>query len=204
MAALAAPSLSAASPVAPPHTANPAPAPVTCCHSTDDFPWRDLPEPGKSADVIIDANSPRYRFHAGDSRFVAFRLPMATAPYRLEIRALPTPDAAQPGGWRVFYPQAVLLDADHLVSRTANAENARLEPVGGELAPDGAYLLQLPVDPVADAERYLVIHTVAPPPAPTASKAWLQSRGAAMRAALAWQAGAVDTGRLRITVLTTH
>ena len=196
---LAAPALLAAPPAVP--SSSPSAAPVACCRSTDEFPWRNLPAFGQSVEVGIDAQSPHYRFHTGESAFAAFRLPMATAPYRIQIRALSIPEASAPGGWRVFYPQAVLLDADHLVSRTASAENARLEPVGGELAPDGAYLLELPIDPVTDAERYLVIHTVAPQPAPTPSKAWLQSRGAVMRAASGWQAGAADTGRLRITVL---
>jgi hypothetical protein len=95
----------------------------------------------------------------------------------------------------VFYPQAVLLDAFHLVTRTADAENALPEPVGGELAPDGAYTLFLPIDPATDEDRYLVIHTVPPAPAPTSSEAWLRSRSPVMRAAFGWRAGASDTGR---------
>ena len=175
-----------------------------CCRSTDDFPWRDLPAVGKTLDVEVDATAPRYRFHPGESAFAAFRLPMASAPYRIEIRALATPDPAVPGNWRVFYPQAALLDADHLVSRTTGAENARPQPVGSELAPEGAYVLYVPVDPAADAERYLVIHTVPPAEAPTPSPGWLRSRNPAMRAALGWQAGPSETGKLRITVLPTN
>ncbi len=177
-------------------------APVTCCRSTDDFPWQDLPAPGQSLEVEITVASPTYRFHAGDSRFVAFRLPVATAPYRIELRALPTPATDVPGGWRVFYLEAVTLSADHLVSRTAPAENLVLEPVGGELAPQGAYTLFLPVDPAADAEKFLVIHTVPPNEAPEATPQVLQARGAAVRAVSTWQAGASATGRVRISVVT--
>lgn len=178
-----------------------APAPGTCCRSTDDFPWQDLPALGQSLEVVIDSRSPTYQFHAGESRFVAFRLPMATSPYRIELRALPAAANDVPGGWRVFYPQAVMLDGDHLVSRTAPAENLVLEPVGGELAPSGAYTLFLPVDPAADGEKFLVIHTAAETAAPPATPQFLQARGAAMRAAGNWQAGASDTGRLRISVV---
>lgn len=184
-------------------TAAPAgnPAPAACCRSTDDFPWQDLPALGQSLEVVIDSRSPTYQFHAGESRFVAFRLPMATSPYRIELRALPAAANDVPGGWRVFYPQAVMLDGDHLVSRTAPAENLVLEPVGGELAPSGAYTLFLPVDPAADGEKFLVIHTAAETAAPPATPQFLQARGAAMRAAGNWQAGASDTGRLRISVV---
>ena len=176
-------------------------APAACCRSTDDFPWQDLPALGQSLEVVIDSRSPTYQFHAGESRFVAFRLPMATSPYRIELRALPAAANDVPGGWRVFYPQAVMLDGDHLVSRTAPAENLVLEPVGGELAPSGAYTLFLPVDPAADGEKFLVIHTAAETAAPPATPQFLQARGAAMRAAGNWQAGASDTGRLRISVV---
>ncbi len=182
-------------------TGNPAPAPAACCRSTDDFPWQDLPAPGQSLEVVIDSHSPTYEFHAGESRFVAFRLPMATGPYRIELRTLPTPAKDVPGGWRVFYPEAVMLDGDHLVSRTAPAENLVLEPVGGELAPGGAYALFLPVDPAADGEKFLVIHTGQEPAAPESTPQFLQARGAAMRAAGNWHAGASDTGRLRISVV---
>jgi len=175
-------------------------APVTCCRSTDDFPWLDLPAAGQTLEVEISATSPTYRFHAGDSHFVAFRLPMATAPYRIELRAPPPPAADVPGGWRVFYPEAVMLTADHLVSCTAPADNLVLEPVGGELAPQGAYTLFLPVDPAADAEKFLVIHTVPANEAPEATPQVLQARGAAVRAVGTWQAGASETGRLRISV----
>ena len=119
--------------------------------------------------------------------------------------SLPTapPAAANdvPGGWRVFYPEAVMLDGDHLVSRTAPAENLMLEPVGGEVAPSGAYTLYLPVDPATDGEKFLVIHTTAETAAPAATPQFLQARGAAMRAAGNWHAGASDTGRLRISVV---
>ena len=186
---------------ASPSTRNPAPAPVTCCRSTDDFPWQDLPAPGQSLEVVIDSRSPTYQFHAGESRFVAFRLPMATSPYRIELRALPTAASDVPGGWRVFYPEAIMLDGDHLVSRTAPAENLVVEPVGGELAPGGAYTLFLPVDPAADGEKFLVIHTAPENAAPEATPQFLQARGAAMRAAANWHAGASDTGRLRISVV---
>lgn len=172
-----------------------------CCRSTDDFPWQDLPTPGKSADLVIDAASPSYLFHAGESPFLAFRLPAATAPYRIELRALPTPAADVPGGWRVFYPEAVLLTADHLVSRTAPAENLVLEPVGSELAPTGAYALFLPIDPATDNEKFLVVYTVGAKASPEATPQMLQARGAAVRAAGTWQAGASDTGRLRLTVV---
>jgi len=182
-------------------TRNRTPAPPTCCRSTDDFPWQDLPALGQSLEVVIDSTSPSYQFHAGESRFVAFRLPMATGPYRIELRTLPTPAAEVPGGWRVFYPEAVMLDGDHLVSRTAPAENLVLEPVGGELAPSGGYTLFLPVDPAADGEKFLVIHTAAETAAPEATAQFLQARGAAMRAAGNWHAGASDTGRLRISVV---
>ena len=182
-------------------TANPAPAPAACCRSTDDFPWQDLPAPGQSLEVVIDSRSPTYEFHAGESRFVAFRLPMATGPYRIELRTLPTPAKDVPGGWRVFYPEAVMLDGDHLVSRTAPAENLVLEPVGGELAPGGAYALFLPVDPAADGEKFLVIHTGQEPAAPESTPQFLQARGAAMRAAGNWHAGASDTGHLRLSVV---
>ena len=181
---------------------NPAPPPATCCRSTDDFPWLDLPAPGQSLEVLIDSRSPTYQFHAGESRFVAFRLPMATSPYRIELRALPAAANDVPGGWRVFYPEAVMLDGDHLVSRTAPAENLVLEPVGGEVAPSGAYTLYLPVDPATDGEKFLVIHTTAETAAPAATPQFLQARGAAMRAAGNWHAGASDTGRLRISVVT--
>ena len=184
-----------------PATAPPS-TPATCCRSTDDFPWQDLPAAGQSAEVTLTDTSPTYRFHAGDSHFLAFRLPVATAPYRIELRALPTPAPMQPGGWSVFYPEAVLLDADHLVSRTAPVENLVLEPVGSELAPQGAYTLFLPVDPAADGEKFLVIHTVPAAAAPEASPQGLQARGAAMRAAAGWHAGASDTGRLRVSVVT--
>jgi hypothetical protein len=180
---------------------NPAPAPATCCRSTDDFPWQDLPALGQSLEVVIDSRSPTYQFHAGESRFVAFRLPMATGPYRIELRALPAAANHVTGGWSVFYPAAVMLDGDHLVSRTAPAENLMLEPVGGELAPSGAYTLFLPVDPAADGEKFLVIHNAAETPAPAATPQFLQARGAAMRAAGSWHAGASDTGRLRISVV---
>jgi hypothetical protein len=76
-----------------------------------------------------------------------------------------------------------------------------LEPVGGELAPSGAYTLFLPVDPAADGEKFLVIHNAAETPAPAATPQFLQARGAAMRAAGSWHAGASDTGRLRISVV---
>jgi hypothetical protein len=160
-----------------------------------------LPAVGQSLELSVTDNSPSYRFHTGDSHFVAFRLPMATAPYRIELRALPTPAPTQPGGWSVFYPEAVLLDADHLVSRTAPMENLVLEPVGSELAPQGAYTLFLPVDPAADGEKFLVIHTVPAGTAPEASPQFLQARGAAMRAVAGWHAGASDTGRLRVSVV---
>ncbi len=178
------------------------PGDVACCRSTDDFPWLPLPAPGTSQTVRLGNEHPRYRFHSGESRFAAFRLPDQGGPYRIEIRALPDRDATQPGGWRVFYPQAVLLDAFHLVTRTADADNALPEPVGGELAPDGAYTLFLPMDPATDEDRYLVIHTVPPAPAPTSSEAWLRSRSPVMRTAFGWRAGASDTGRLSITVTT--
>lgn len=196
-AAPAAPAAPQATPTLPAAPTTPA----TCCRTTDDFPWRDLPAPGERLEVVIDAAAPSYRFHSGDSHFVAFRLPMATAPYRIELRALPTPAAEVPGGWRVFYPQAVLLDADHLVSRTAPAENLVLEPVGGELAPQGAYTLFLPVDPATDGEKFLVVHTVPATADPEATPQFLQARGAAMRAAHNWHAGASDTGRLLVSVV---
>ena len=183
----------------PPAAAASPPAP--CCRSTDDFPWQDLPAVGKSVEVSLTATSPSYRFHAGESHFVAFRLPMATAPYRIELRALPTAAPDVTGGWSVFYPEAVLLDADHLVSRTAPVENLVLEPVGSELAPQGAYTLFLPVDPATDAEKFLVIHTVPAEAAPEASPQGLQARGAAMRAVTGWHAGASDIGRLRVSVV---
>lgn len=176
-------------------------APAACCRTTDDFPWRDLPALGGRLEVVIDEAAPSYRFHSGDSHFVAFRLPMATAPYRIELRALPAPATDVPGGWRVFYPEAVLLDADHLVSRTAPAENLVLEPVGGELAPQGAYTLFLPMDPATDGEKFLVVHTVPAAAAPEATPQFLQARGAAMRAANGWHAGASDTGRLLVSVV---
>lgn len=181
--------------------AEPAP-PVgpTCCRSTDYFPWVSLPAPGKSVTVRLGEQDPRYRFHTGESHFLALRLPDRGAAYRIEVRALPERDPSQPGGWRVFYPQAVLLDAFHIVTRTAGAENALPEPVGGELAPDGAYVLFLPMDPATDDDRYLVVHTVPPEPAPTASESWLRSRSPAMRAAFGWRAGASDTGRISVTV----
>lgn len=186
--------------------AEPADAPPSantraCCRSTDDFPWQDLPAPGKSADLVIDTATPSYLFHAGESPFLAFRLPAATAPYRIELRALPTPAADVPGGWRVFYPEAVLLTADHLVSRTAPAENLVLEPVGSELAPTGAYALFLPIDPATDNEKFLVVYTVGAKASPEATPQMLQARGAAVRAAANWQAGASDTGRLRLSVV---
>jgi hypothetical protein len=188
-----------------PPTRNPAPAaapaPAACCRSTDDFPWQDLPASGQSLEVVIDSRSPTYQFHAGESRFVAFRLPMATGPYRIELRALPTAASGVPGGWYVFYPEAVMLDGDHLVSRTAPAENLVLEPVGGELAPGGAYTLFLPVDPATDGEKFLVIYTAPNNAAPEAKPQFLQARGAAMRAAGNWHAGASDIGRLRISVV---
>lgn len=217
-ACLAAGAVQAAPPTAPPATAAAttaappapvaattaapsAPGPLACCRSTDDFPWQDLPAPGHTLEVGIDTTSPTYLFHAGSSRFAAFRLPVATGPYRIELRALPTPAAGAPGGWSVFYPEAVLLTADHLVSRTAPAENLVLEPVGSELAPQGAYTLFLPVDPAADTEKFLVIHTVPASAAPQATPQMLQARGAAVRAAGNWQAGASDTGRLLISVV---
>jgi hypothetical protein len=186
----------AATPSAPPTAGTRA-----CCRSTDDFPWQDLPAPGKSADLVIDTASPSYLFHAGESPFLAFRLPAATTPYRIELRALPTPAADVPGGWRVFYPEAVLLTADHLVSRTAPAENLVLEPVGSELAPTGAYALFLPIDPATDSEKFLVVYTVAAKATVEATPQMLQARGAAVRAATTWQAGASDTGRLRLSVV---
>lgn len=182
-------------------TRNRTPAPPACCRSTDDFPWQDLPALGQSLEVVIDSTSPSYQFHTGESRFVAFRLPMATGPYRIELRTLPSPATDVPGGWRVFYPEAIMLDGDHLVSRTAPAENLVVEPVGGELAPGGAYTLFLPIDPAADGEKFLVIHTAPETAAPEATAQFLQARGAAMRAAGNWHAGATDTGRLRISVV---
>jgi len=186
---------------AAPSTRNPASAPAACCRSTDDFPWQDLPALGQSLEVVIDSTSPSYQFHTGQSRFVAFRLPMATGPYRIELRALPSPATDAPGGWRVFYPEAIMLDGDHLVSRTAPAENLVVEPVGGELARGGAYTLFLPVDPATDGEKFLVIHTAPETAAPEATPQFLQARDAAMRAAGNWHAGASDTGRLRISVV---
>jgi Maltose operon periplasmic protein precursor (MalM) len=185
----------------PPPPAAPAPA---CCRSTDDFPWRELPAIGQGVDVTIDASSPVFKFHAGPSRFVAFRLPAGDARYRIEVRGLPAPDLQQPGGWRVFYPQAVLLDEGHLVSREAALDNAVLEPIGTELSPEGAYVLYLPVDPAQARERFLVIYTVMPEagtdvPAPAEA---LRNRAAALRAASTWAAGQSDGGRLRIDVVT--
>ena len=176
------------------------PGAAACCRSTDDFPWISLPAPGQSVTLRIGEQDPRYRFHGGESHFVALRLPTQGSAYRIEVRGLPERDPSQPGGWRVFYPQAVLLDAFHIVTRTAGAENALPEPVGGELAPDGAYVLFLPLDPATDEDRFLVVHTVPPEPAPTASESWLRSRNPAMRAAFGWRAGASDTGRISITV----
>lgn len=185
----------------PPPPAAPAPA---CCRSTDDFPWRELPAIGQGVEVTIDAASPVFKFHAGPSRFVAFRLPAGDARYRIEVRGLPTPDAQQPGGWRVFYPQAVLLDEGQLVSREAALDNAALEPIGSELSPDGAYVLYLPVDPAQARERFLVVYTVMPesPAAVPSPAEALRNRAAALRAAATWPAGQADTGRLRIDVVT--
>lgn len=198
LAALLLPVLAPAADPAPPP---PAPA---CCRSTDDFPWRDLPALGQGVDVTIDATSPVFKFHAGPSRFVAFRLPAGDARYRIEVRGLPTPDPKAPGGWRVFYPQAVLLDEGHLVSREAALDNAVLEPIGTELSPEGAYVLYLPVDPAQARERFLVIYTVMPEPGtdvPAPAEA-LRNRAAALRAASTWAAGQSDSGRLRIDVVT--
>ncbi len=179
-------------------------APARCCQTTDDFPWQDLPPPGGHLEVTLDTAAPVFRFHTGESRFAAFRLPLSATPYRVEVRALASPAPEAPGGWRVFYPQAVLLDGDQLLTRQAAPENALLEMTGSELSPQGAYVLYLPIDSSADGERYLVLHTVPAADAPAAAAPFLQSRAAVTRAVREWQAGATDSGRLRIDVVPTE
>lgn len=188
----------AAPPVA--HAATPAAAApyrgrTVCCTDPAAFAYVALPDHG-SVEVDIGPTTPLFEFQSGVSAFRAFRLPVLSVPYLLEVRSRlrggPDPLRA-----RVFYPAAALLNGDYLVMRSVGVEELVADWPLFERAEYPAYRLAVGVDPAHGRERYLVVYTplavLGPRPVPAEAESADES---ARNAYL----GASTEGHLTITI----
>lgn len=175
---------------------------TVCCKDPAEFTYVALPDRGQ-IEFDIGHQSPLFEFQTGFSAFSAFRLPVMSEPYLIEIRSYlrggPDPEQAQ-----VLYPVAAFLSEDYLVMRSIGLEAVVPELPLQERAGRPAYRLAVPVDPVRGRERYLVLFTpyelVAPGREPELPSTLELAEAAAREAFL----GASAEGHLSITIITAH
>jgi Maltose operon periplasmic protein precursor (MalM) len=169
-----------------------------CCTDPDQFEYTVLPDHG-SLDVEIGRAAPLFEFQDGLSAFRAFRLPVMTAPYLIEVRSFlrggPDPTRA-----KVFYPVAALLTGDHLVTRTVGIETLSPELPILERTTEPAYRMTIGIDPARGGERYLVLYTPYAALGDRSAALKVDSVEAAAEVARNAFLGASSEGRLRITV----
>ena len=161
------------------------------------FRYEPLPADG-SVDFVIDERSPTFEFQSGPSAYRAFRLPDATRPYYVDVRAFldGPPDPARA---RVFYPVMALLTDDFLVSRQTDLDLLRFDLPVFEQALAPAYRVTVGIDPAHARERYLIVFTPATLMTRRALPPITTPESAAEAARVAFL-GATRYGRLRLTL----
>lgn len=168
-----------------------------CCTDPAEFEYTALPDRG-SIEFDINAKSKLFEFQTGVSGFRAFRLPVLTTPYLIEIKSFirggPDPTRA-----RLFYPAAALMTDDYLVLRSVGVDALVPELPFFERTTQPAYRLSIGVDPRSSRERYLVVFTpeslLGPRPIPA-----LDGADAAAEVAREAYLGASAEGHLSITI----
>ena len=175
---------------------------TVCCKDPAEFEYVALPQGGR-IDFDFDHKSPIFEFQNGFSAFRAFRLPVLTGPYLLEVRSYlrggPDPERAQ-----VVYPMAALLSDDYLVTRSVGLEALSPELPILERTDQPAYRLSIPIDPSRNRERYLVLYTpleLVAADRPRQPPVTVESAAEGAREAFL---GASAEGHLSITVVTAH
>lgn len=83
-----------------------------CCESLSELRYEQLPV-DRPALFEIDAKSQMFVFDTGRSFVLAVELPEREPPYTVQVRSYAVGDVIQRS--RLFYPAALLLDADHRV-----------------------------------------------------------------------------------------
>ena len=181
-----------------PAAAGPYAGRAVCCTDPDQFEYTVLPDHG-ALEVDIGRTAPVFEFQDGLSAFRAFRLPVMSTPYLIEVRSFvrggPDPTRA-----RVFYPVAALLTGDHLVTRTVGIETLNAELPILERTTEPAYRLTIGIDPTRGSERYLVLYTPAAALTDRSESLKVDSIDGAAEVARNAYLGASNEGRLRITV----
>lgn len=132
-----------------------------CCTALSELRYQPL-APDRTELFDIDANSQLFVFETGRSFLLAVELPALAPPYTVQVRSYALGDTVQRS--RVFYPAALLLDANHRVMARREAED--LSVVKGsysEASTENRWGLPLRLEweILIDepATRYLVIHT---------------------------------------------
>ncbi|TCJ12948.1 hypothetical protein EZJ19_12040 [Parasulfuritortus cantonensis] len=128
-----------------------------CCRRYAEMRFARLAAAGPTK-AAIGADSPVFDFPEGPSRFLAWTLPERPAPYTLVLRSVVTSGAPGAGGYNVFSPAILLLDANFEPVFRADDLFA---PVAATLFPPRRTGLagQVRVAGGAAAARYLVVYT---------------------------------------------
>lgn len=133
----------------------------------------------------LGKSSALFDFPAGRSRFLAWELPRAAAPYTVALRSVVLPSGV-PGRFYVFSPAVMLLDAEF--KPIAVPDGGRFMSVPAALLPPRAASLQGEIR-IADANasaRYLILYTTRS----LLQGSWLTSTPGAMPV----PGGAIPTG----------
>ena len=175
---------------------------TVCCKDPAQFSYVALPDRGR-VEFDLDRKSPLFEFQTGYSVFGAFRLPVMSEPYLIEIRSYlrggPDPERAQ-----VLYPIAAFLSDDYLVMRSIGLDAVVPELPLSERAGAPAYRVAIPVDPARGQERYLVLYTPYELVMPNREIELPPTLDAVDGSATGAFLGASSEGHLSITIVTAH
>lgn len=134
---------------------------VPCCATLAELPYRPLP--GDRTELVdIGEQSPVFEFDTGRSFVAAFELPAVALPYTVQVRSYALGDVVQRA--RVFYPAALLLDANHAVLARREPEDLPVVKSGyGDATKENRWGLPLRLEweiLVDEPDtKFLVIHT---------------------------------------------